>query len=52
MKLVKTIARTSMSDDTLSDLSLLVIERDFVVDNEKIIDAFAIQHENSRILLK
>ncbi|CAF4660031.1 unnamed protein product [Rotaria socialis] len=52
MKLIKTSARNTMSDDRLSDLSLLAIERDFVVDNEKIIDAFAIQHKNSRILLK
>ncbi|CAF1565842.1 unnamed protein product [Rotaria magnacalcarata] len=52
MKLIKTSARNTMSDDRLSDLSLLAIERDFFVDNEKIIDAFAIQHKNSRILLK
>ena len=51
MKLIKTSARTSMCDDILSDLFLLAIERDFVVDNEKIIDVFAIQHENSRIFL-
>ncbi|CAF3612443.1 unnamed protein product [Rotaria socialis] len=52
MKLIKTIARNSVSDSRLSDLSLLAIERDIVVDYENIIDAFAAQHKNSRILLK
>ena len=52
MKLIKTVARNSMSDNRLSDLSLLAIEREFCVDFEKIIDAFAIQHMNSRIMLK
>jgi hypothetical protein len=52
MKLIKTAARNSMSDNRLSDLSLLAIERDFSIDYEKIIDAFAIQHKNSRIILK
>jgi len=52
MKLIKTSARNSMSNDRLSDLSLLAIERDFGVDYGKIIDAFAIQHKNSRIVLK
>jgi hypothetical protein len=52
MKLIKTAARNSMSDNRLSDLSLLAIERDFCIDYEKIIDAFAIQHKNSRIILK
>ena len=41
MKLIKTAARNSMSDTRLSDLSLLVIERDIIVDYENIIDAFA-----------
>ncbi|CAM4819981.1 unnamed protein product [Rotaria magnacalcarata] len=52
MKLIKTVARNSMSDNRLSNLSLLAIEREFCVDYEKIIDAFAIQHKNSRIMLK
>jgi hypothetical protein len=52
MKLIKTAARNNMSDNRLSDLSLLAIERDFSIDYEKIIDAFAIQHKNSRIILK
>jgi len=41
MKLINTAARNSMSDTRLSDLSLLVIERDIIVDYENIIDAFA-----------
>ena len=52
MKLIKTIARNSMFDNRVSDLSLLAIERDFRIDYEKIIDAFAIQHKNSRIILR
>ena len=52
MKYIKTAARNSMSDNRLSDISLLAIERDFCIDYEKIIDAFAIQHKNSRIILK
>ena len=52
MKLIKTVARNSMSNDRLCDLSLLAIEREFCVDYEKIVDAFAIQHKNSRIMLK
>lgn len=52
MKLIKTVARNSMSDNRLSNLSLLAIERDFQVDYEKIVDAFAMQHKNSRIVLK
>ena len=52
MKLIKTSALNSMTDSRLSDLSLLGVERDFVVDYDKVIDAFAIQHKNSRILLK
>ncbi len=52
MKLIKTAARNSMSNNRLSDLSLLAIERDFCIDYEEIIDAFAIQRKNSRIILK
>jgi hypothetical protein len=42
MKLIKTSARNSMSDNRLSDLPLFAIERDFPVDYETIIDIFAI----------
>ena len=52
MKLIKTTACNIMSDTRLSDLPLLAIERDIIVDYENIIDAFANQHKNSRIQLK
>ncbi|CAF1475900.1 unnamed protein product, partial [Adineta ricciae] len=52
MKLIKTITRNTMSDNRLSDLCVLAVERDFVVDFEKLIDDFADLHKNSRILLK
>jgi hypothetical protein len=47
MKLIKNYARNSMRDERLSDLSVLAIERDF----EKVVDAFATKHKNSRIML-
>ncbi len=40
-----------MSDVRLSDLYVLAIERDFVIDLEKVIDRFSEKHKNSRILL-
>ena len=52
LKLIKTSARNSMSDKILSNLSLIAIERDFSIDYENIVDAFAIQHKTSRIILK
>ncbi|CAF1035837.1 unnamed protein product [Adineta ricciae] len=52
MKFIKTAARNSMTDTRLSDLSIIAIERDFDVDYEQIVDTFAIEHKNSRILLK
>jgi hypothetical protein len=41
-----------MSDVRLSDLCVLAIERDFVIDLEKAIDHFAEKDKNTRILLK
>ncbi len=52
MKMIKTKTRNSMSDVRLSDLCILAIERDFVIDLEKVIDRFSEKHKNSRILLK
>ena len=52
MKLIKTVARSNMLDSRLNGLSLLAIESDFCVDCEKIIDEFAIQRKNRRIILK
>jgi hypothetical protein len=44
MKLIKTSPRTSICDDILSHLSLLDIERNFVFDNEKLIDILVIKY--------
>ena len=52
LKLIKTVARNSMADNRLSDLSLLAIEKDFPVDYSLIVDAFADNHKNSRMILK
>ena len=51
MKLIKTYARNSMSDERLSDLSILAIEKKFEIDFEKVVDVFAKNHKNSRIML-
>lgn len=51
MKLIKNSARNSMTDMRLSDLTLLSIERDINIEYDKILESFAIQHRNSRILL-
>ncbi|CAF3369991.1 unnamed protein product [Rotaria sp. Silwood2] len=51
MKLIKTYARNSMGDERLSDLSILAIEKGFIVDFEKVVDVFATKHKNSRIIL-
>lgn len=42
----------SMSNNRLSDLSLIAIERDISIDYAKIIDEFASKRKNSRIILK
>jgi hypothetical protein len=47
MKLIKNCARNSMDEERLSDLCVLAKERDF----EKVVDVFAKQHNNSRIVL-
>lgn len=52
MKLIKTTIRNTMTDDRLSDLCLIAIERDIEVDFEELIDMFADVHKNSRIMLK
>ncbi len=41
-----------MTDDQLSDLCLLVVERDIDVNFEQLIDTFSDIHKNSRIMLK
>jgi hypothetical protein len=51
MKLIKTYARNSMGNERLSDLSILAIEKEFIMDFEKVVDVFATKHKNSRIIL-
>lgn len=51
MKIIKNYLRNSMTDNRLSDLTLLSIERDIVINYESIVDAFAQKHKNVRILL-
>ncbi|CAF1593070.1 unnamed protein product, partial [Didymodactylos carnosus] len=51
MKLIKTYARNTMGDERLSDLGVLAIEKEFKIDFEKVVDAFAKAHKNSRIML-
>jgi len=52
MKLIKTTTLNTMSDTRLDDLCILAVERDFIINFEKLMDAFADSHKNSRILLK
>ena len=53
MKIIETYLRNTMTDRRLSDgLILLVIEHDFGVDYQRVIDTFSINHENSRIFLR
>jgi hypothetical protein len=40
-----------MSDARLSDLTVSAIERDIAIDYEQVVDKFARNHKNSRILL-
>ncbi|CAF1263221.1 unnamed protein product [Adineta ricciae] len=51
MKIIKNYLRNSMTDQRLSDLAVLTVERDFEIDFERVIDKFSINHKNSRILL-
>ncbi|CAF1237482.1 unnamed protein product [Adineta ricciae] len=51
MKLIKTTARNTMSDNRVSDLCVLAEERDFVIGFKKLMDDFADFHKNSEILL-
>jgi hypothetical protein len=52
MKLIKTTVRNTMTDDHLSDLCLLTVERGIDVDFEQLIDKFLDIHKNCRIMLK
>ena len=54
LKRIKTYLRSSMSEQRLTDLAVLSIERDISdsLDLENVVDAFAQKHKNSRIVLK
>ncbi|CAF5156169.1 unnamed protein product [Rotaria sp. Silwood1] len=51
MKIIKNYLRNSMTDKRLSDLTVLAIERDFDINFERVVDKFAKNHKNCRILL-
>ena len=52
MKLIKTTLRDTMTDDRLSYICLLAVERDTDLNFEQVIDKFSDIHKNSRIMLK
>ena len=52
MKIIKNYLRNSMSDKRLSDLTILAIERDLDINYKRVIDGFANNHKNCRILLR
>lgn len=52
MKIIKNHLRNSMTDQRLSDLTVLAVERDFEIDFEEVINRFSINHKNSRIMLR
>jgi hypothetical protein len=52
LKIIKNYLRNTMTDQRLSNLTLLAIERDVRVDYDRVIDRFSINHKNSRILLR
>ena len=52
MKIIKHYLRKSMSDQRLSDLTILSVERDIPVDYEQVFDQFSEGHKIRRILLQ
>ncbi len=52
MKTIKTTLRNTMSDSRLSDLCVLSVERDFPIDFDDVVEVFAANHKNARIMLK
>jgi len=52
MKKIKTAVRSTMSDDRLSDLCVLAVERTTDINFEQLVDDFSNIHKNSRIMLK
>ena len=51
MKIIKNYLRNSMIDKRLSDLTVLAVERNFGINFERVIDKFAKNYKNCRILL-
>ena len=51
MKIIKNYLRNSMTNERLSDLTVMNIERDFEISYERVIDKFSSNHKNCRILL-
>ena len=52
MKTIKTTLRNTMGDTRLSDLCVLAVERDVLIDFDNVVEVFYTNHKNSRILLK
>ncbi|CAF2121474.1 unnamed protein product [Rotaria magnacalcarata] len=52
MKTIKTALRNTMSDERLSNLCVLSIERDFKIDFDSVVEDFSSNHKNRRIMLK
>ena len=52
MKKIITAVRSTMSDDRLSDLCVLAVERNMDINFEQLVDSFSEIHKNSRIMLK
>ncbi len=51
MKIIKSYLRNSMTDKRLSDLTVLAVKRDFDINYKRVIDQFASNHKNCRILI-
>jgi hypothetical protein len=52
MKAIKTALRNTMSDERLSDLCVLSVERDFKIDFDGVVQDFSANHKNIRIMLR
>ncbi|CAM4917089.1 unnamed protein product [Rotaria socialis] len=46
MKIIKNYLRNSMTNECLSDLTVMAIERDFEINYERVIDKFSSNHKN------
>jgi hypothetical protein len=52
MKTIKTALKNTMNDLRFSDLCVLAVQRDFQIDFDDVIEVFATNHKNARIMLK